>query len=424
MRPAERALRAVDAMQEEVVELTRDLVRIPSVNPPGENYREIAELLGNRLRGFGHDVSYHTASDRPEHTERHPRVNVVGRLGGRNPRPLLHLNGHIDVVPPGSGWSVDPFAALVRDGKIFGRGTADMKAGIAAAVCAVEALRRADISLAGTVEVSGTVDEESGGQAGVGWLCEKGIIARDRTDYAIIPEPLNPDRICVGHRGVYWFRVVATGVIAHGSMPFLGQSAIDHIAHLVERIRVELQPKLRERVTDMPVVPSGARQATLNVNSIRGGQAGLEPQTPCVADFCEAIFDRRFLLEEGFERTKREIVELIATAMAEDSARKYELTDLLVFEPVRTPVGSPLVSALERAIGRIYDRPAELVASPGTYDQKHFARIAGVEHCVAYGPGILELAHQVDEYVSIEDLMRATRVLALAILDLVGQESS
>lgn len=423
MSLAERALSAVDAIEDEVVELTRELVRIPSVNPPGENYREIAELLGNRLRGFGYEVSYHTASDRPEHTEKHPRVNVVGRLAGRQARPVVHLNGHLDVVPPGSGWSVDPFAAVMREGKIFGRGTADMKAGIAAAVCAVEALRRADIPLVGTVEVSGTVDEESGGQAGVGWLCENGILSRERTDYAIIPEPLNPDRICVGHRGVYWFRVVATGVIAHGSMPFLGQSAIDHIAHLVERIRVELQPRLRERITDMPVVPSGARQATLNVNSIRGGQAGLEPQTPCVADFCEAIFDRRFLLEEGFDRAKQEIVELLERAMREDPARKYQLTDMLVFEPVRTPLGSPLVSALERAIGSVYDRPAELVASPGTYDHKHFARIGGIEHCVAYGPGTLELAHQVDEWVSIEDLMRATRVLSLAILELIGPRS-
>jgi len=330
-RELDRTLAAVEGLRDEIVDFTRELVRVPSVNPPGDAYRDIAELLGARLGRLGYEVSYHPATDRPEHTPRHPRVNVVGRLAGRAPRPLVHVNGHLDVVPPGNGWTVDPFEAVLRDGRIYGRGTADMKAGIAAAVYAVEAVRRAGIRLEGTVEVSGTVDEESGGQAGVGWLCERGIVSRHNTDFAIIPEPLNPDRICIGHRGVYWFRVVATGRVAHGSMPFLGSSAIDHIAHLVERVRLELQPQLRKRLTDMPVVPSGARQATLNVNSIRGGQAGLEPQTPCVADFCEAIFDRRFLLEEGFETARGEIVELLERAMREDPERHYELSDMLVF---------------------------------------------------------------------------------------------
>lgn len=420
----ERVLLAVDDARDEIVEFTRELVRIPSVNPPGEGYREIAQLLGSRLDRFGYDVSYHEPSDRPEHTRAHPRVNVLGRMRGRVARPLIHLNGHLDVVPPGSGWSKDPFLAPVENGRIYGRGTADMKAGIAAAVYAVEALRRADVRLRGSVELSGTVDEESGGQAGVGWLCERGIVSKTNTDFVIIPEPLNPDRICVGHRGVYWFKVVARGRIAHGSMPFLGSNAIDHIAHLVERVRVQLQPLLQERFTDMPVVPSGARQATLNLNSIRGGQAGLEPQTPCVADFCEAIFDRRFLLEEGFDRARAEIVALIEQASREDPQRHYELTDLLVFHPVRTPEGSPVIHALLQAVQSVYDRKAELVASPGTYDHKHFARIAGIEHCVAYGPGTLELAHQVDESVSIQDLVQATQVLALAVVGLVGAESS
>ncbi len=337
----DKVLTRVEEARAEIVQLTRDLVKIPSINPPGEQYREIAELFGSRLSGFGYDVKLHEASDRPEHTAAHPRVNVVGRLSGTTPRPLLHLNGHLDVVPPGKGWSVDPFEAVVRDGRIYGRGTADMKGGIAAAVFAVEALRRAGVRLLGSVEVSGTIDEESGGQAGVGWLCQRGIISKASTDFAIIPEPLNPDRICVGHRGVYWFRITAHGRIAHGSMPFLGSSAIDHMAHLVDRVRRELGPEIARRVTDMPVVPSGARQATMNVNSIRGGQAGLEPQTPCVADFCEAIFDRRFLLEEGFENTRAEIVELMDRAMREDPERRYEIEDLLVFHPVRTPEGSP-----------------------------------------------------------------------------------
>ena len=108
-----------------------------------------------------------------------------------------------------------------------------MKAGIAAALFAAEGIRRAGIELNGSVEISGTVDEESGGFAGVAWLAEHGRLSQARTDYVIIPEPLYVDRICIGHRGVYWFEVVTRGRIAHGSMPFLGISAIEHMGILL-----------------------------------------------------------------------------------------------------------------------------------------------------------------------------------------------
>jgi succinyl-diaminopimelate desuccinylase len=165
----------------------------------------------------------------------------------------------------------------------------------------------------------------------------------------------------------------------------------------------------------MPVVPEGARKATLNVNSIQGGQAGQTPQTPCVADRCAAVFDRRFLLEEGFEKTKSEIESFL-----EKLGEGFELQDGMVVHPVRTPEDSPLIAALERTISEVVGRPATLIASPGTYDHKHVTRIGGIDHCVAYGPGILELAHQVDEYCDVEDLVLSTSVLALTLFDLLG----
>jgi len=295
-----------------------------------------------------------------------------------------------------------------------------MKAGIAAAAFAAEAIRRAGVPVPGSIEVSGTVDEESGGFAGVAWLAEHGRLSSTRTDYCIIPEPLNVDRVCVGHRGVYWFEVAAHGHIAHGSMPFLGVSAIDGMGQLLQQIRDELLPVLAERHTAVPVVPPRARQATLNVNGIFGGQPVDGIQTPCVADIRRAVFDRRFLLEEGFDATKAEIVALLDEVARDVPDFSYELRDLMVVHPTKTPDGSPVVGALDRALHRVLGRSGGLVASPGTYDQKHFARIAGVPHCVAYGPGILDLAHQPDEYVDIPDLMNATKVIALAILELTG----
>lgn len=414
----DRVLEEVDRTADESVAFASDLVRIPTINPPGDAYRECAELIGAQLARCGFEIEYLTADGRPEHTATHPRVNVVGTRAGERPRPVIHLNGHFDVVPAGDGWTVDPFGGLVREGRLYGRGSCDMKAGIAAAVFAAEAIRRAGVRLPATIEVSGTVDEESGGFAGVAWLALCGRIAASRTDYVIIPEPLNVDRICIGHRGVYWFEVATEGRIAHGSMPFLGVSAIDHMGRLFQAIQDELMPRLAGRTTSVPVVPPSARHATININAVEGGQDIDGIQTPCVADRCRAIVDRRFLLEEGFDATRAEIVELLEGVAARTPGFRYRLTDLMVVPPVRTPVDSPLLPALDHAIRRVLGRSAELIASPGTYDHKHVVRLAGLEHCVAYGPGILELAHQPDEWCGIDDLINATKVLALAILEL------
>jgi succinyl-diaminopimelate desuccinylase len=417
----DRVLARVDALAGEAVAFTSAMIRIPTVNPPGELYEECAHFIGHVLADCGFETEYYAAEGRPEHTVAHPRINVVGTRRGKSERPVVHLNGHFDVVPAGNGWTVDPWGGEVRNGKIYGRGSCDMKAGIAAAVFASEAIRRSGIELNGTVEVSGTVDEESGGFAGVAWLAEHGRLSKDRTDYVIIPEPLYVDRICIGHRGVYWFEVQTRGRIAHGSMPFHGVSAIDHMGVVLDRVRQELQPRLAARTTDVPVIPPGARHATLNVNGITGGQPVDGIQTPCVADRCRAVFDRRFLLEEGFDATKAEIIQMLDDIRREVPDFQYDITDLMIVHPTRTPDGSPVIGALERALHRVLGRSG-LVASPGTYDQKHVARIAGVPHCVAYGPGILDLAHQPDEYCGVDDLVAATKVIALALLDLTGTE--
>lgn len=420
LRREDRVLAEVAAARDEIVAFTAEMIRIPTVNPPGACYRECAELIGRRLETAGLAVEYVEAKGRPEHTAEHPRVNVVGRGAARSGRPRLHLNGHFDVVPPGEEWTVDPFAGVVREGRIYGRGASDMKSGIAAAVFAVEALRRAGVELAGAVDISATVDEESGGFAGVAHLCEAGIISSDDTRYAIIPEPFGPDRVCLGHRGVYWFDIIAHGHAAHGSMSHLGRSAIDDMGALLEAFRTRLAPELAARLSALPVVPAPSRRPSLNVNAITGGQAGEATQSPCVADRCVATFDRRFIPEEAFEEVRAEIERLVASVEGDDPERRFTIEERMVVHPTSAPPGSPLVAALSRAVETAVGRPPELVASPGTYDQKHFARIAGIEHCVAYGPGPLEEAHQPDESCAIDDLVACTQALALAALDLVA----
>jgi succinyl-diaminopimelate desuccinylase len=412
----------VASMTTEMLAFLQELIAIPTVNPPGENYTACAEYIGTRLGALGYDVEYISAEGRPEHTPRYPRVNVIGTLGDTPPRPLLHFNGHFDVVPVGDGWTLDPFAGAVREGKIFGRGATDQKAGIAASIYAVEAIRRAGVKLHGTVQQSGTVDEESGGLAGMAYLAERGYVSRERTDFAILTEPLNVDRVCLGHRGVYWFEVTTLGRIAHGSMPFLGVNAIGKMADFLTAVEHELKPALSRRTTAMPVEPPEARRASININSISGGQPGGGFQTPCVADRCQAIFDRRFLLEEPVEVVRSQIREILDKLARQDPEFRYQVSDLLIVPPIQTDARSQLVTTMAAAVRDVLGVEPPLIASPGTYDQKHVMRLGLVEQCIAYGPGILHLSHQPDEYCRIDHLVDGAKAMALAAMRLLGAE--
>lgn len=428
----DRLLARIEDKRDELVALTRALVRVPTVNPPGDAYEACAHLLGERLAARGFAVEYPRAHGAPGDRDSHPRINMVARREGTAPGPGVHFNGHIDVVLPGSGWTVDPWEGAVRDGKVYGRGTCDMKGGIAASVIAVEAILDEGIRFPGALEISGTVDEESGGFAGVGWLAQRGYFSPPRVHHVIIPEPLGVDRICTGHRGVWWAEVETFGRIAHGSMPFLGDSAIDHMAAFVGALERDLQPRLRARCTCQPVEPPEARRSTLNLNSIHGGQseppASADGKTrdflaqlpsPVVADSCRAVLDRRYLVEEDPAEVRGEIEAILQGLATDRPGFRYAVREVMAFEPTHTPEGAPVVEATRHAIRRVLGKEAQLIASPGTYDQKHIARSGNLRDCIAYGPGVLDLAHQPDEWVGIDALVQSAQVMALAALELL-----
>ncbi len=428
-RPVSGQLRRVfdriDAMREDMIALTQNLVHIPTVNPPGRFYEDCARLIGDRLRGKGFGIEYVNAEGEKSHSTDYPRTNVIARVEGDGSGPCVHFNSHIDVVEAGNGWTTDPWGAEVKDGRIYGRGTGDMKGGLAASMIAVEAILAEGLKFPGAFEISGTADEESGGWAGVGYLAKKGYFSKDRVQHVIIPEPLNQDCVCLGHRGVWWAEVETLGRVAHGSMPYLGVNAIRGMGAFIHKVEQQLYPELDTRTTAMPVIPEGSRRSTLNFNSIHGGQ--MEPDkeyegapSPVVADSCRLILDRRYLIEEDPVDVKREIVALLDEVKRERNDFQYKIRDLLEFAPNMTPAGDPLVKALDDAIAQVFGKPSTHVVSPGTYDQKHIQRIAHLQSCVAYGPGILDLAHQPDEYIVIDDMIRSAKVMAAASLALKG----
>jgi succinyl-diaminopimelate desuccinylase len=418
--PTENLFKAIDERRDELVDLTRALIRFPTVNPPGEAYRPCAEFIGERLRARGFAVEYVHAAGTPGDSEHYPRINVIGRRAGAAPGPCVHFNSHIDVVQSGGGWTLDPFAAVVKDGRVYGRGACDMKGGLAASIIAVEALIESAAALPGTLEISGTVDEESGGYGGVHYLAERGWFSAPRVDHVIIPEPLNVDRVCIGHRGVWWAEIETKGRMAHGSMPFLGDCAVRHMHAVIERFERDLYPKLAARRTDMPVVPSGARHSTLNINSIHGGQAEMPGYpAPLVPDSCRMVIDRRLLIEESLDAAKDEVRELLEQLARDRAGFRYSIRDIFDVRPTMADRNGPVARSTAAAIRRVIGRDPEFICSPGTYDQKHIDRVGKLRDCIAYGPGILDLAHQPDEYVVIEDMVNSAKVMALAARSLL-----
>ncbi len=425
-------LARIEAKRDEVVALTQDLVRIPTVNPPGDAYEACARYIGERLKPRGFAVEYVRAHGAPGDSDAKPRVNVVARWQGASAGDCVHFNSHIDVVEAGSGWTSDPFGAEIRDGKIYGRGTCDMKGGLAASIIAVEALIESGMPIPGALEISGTVDEESGGFAGVGYLAERGYFSKPRVHHVIIPEPLGVDRICLGHRGVWWSEVETKGRIAHGSMPFLGDSAINHMSAFIHLLETQLQPRLKQRQTSEPVEPPGARVSTLNINSIHGGQVEqhyasdargwptADSPSPVVAHSCRTVLDRRFIAEENLEAVKQEIIDMLDELKRTRPGFDFGIRDIMSFVPTATPRDAPVVDATARAIARVLGREPSYISSPGTYDQKHIVRTGQLKDCIAYGPGILDLAHQPNEYVGIQELVDSAKVMALASLTLTG----
>jgi succinyl-diaminopimelate desuccinylase len=419
----------IDAAREDLIALTQDLIRIPTLNPPGNNYLEICEYLARRLATRGFEVEMIRAYGTPGDSDKYPRWNVVARREGAHSGECVHFNSHIDVVEVGRGWTFDPFGAELSDGKIYGRGSCDMKGGLATSIIAVEAFLDTWPDYSGAIEISGTADEETGGFGGVAYLAEKGFFTPERVQHVIIPEPLHKDRVCLGHRGVWWAEIETHGRIAHGSMPFLGDCAVRHMGAVMEEMEANLFPALAARRSELPIIPEGAKNSTLNINSIHGGEPVQEEgytglPAPCVPDSCKMVIDRRFLPEENIDDVRQEVHDLLDKVQGEREKFTYGIRDMHEVLPSMTDKNAPVVTTVSRAIEQVLGKSPEYVVSPGTYDQKHIDRIGRMNNCIAYGPGILDLAHQPDEYIAVQDMIDSAKIMGLALAELLTNQGS
>jgi succinyl-diaminopimelate desuccinylase len=417
-------LQASEILKDEAIEFLRGLIRIPTVNPPGHAYPECAHYIGKHLEALGYEVEYieltpEEITELAPYGEGMPRTNVIGHLHGIPSTPVVHFNGHMDVVPVGRGWTTDPFGGEIRGGRVYGRGAADMKGGIAAQVYAVEAIRRSGLSLRGTIEQSGVVDEESAGNrnAGMGLLVERGYIARGRTDYVVITEPLNVDNICLGHRGAVWGEITTFGRPSHGSTPERGINAIEHMASFITAAKGELDPRLRQRLSSKPIVPPGASAASLSFNTVTGGS-----NVNSVPDHCTIAFDRRLVMDETIEEARQELFDILQRQAETIEGFRYAYSQRYATNAVWVSADTSLVHAFADAIQQVLGRAPNYVSSPGTDDQRFVVHNADIEQCIVYGPGEIIQAHVIDESLAIEDFINSVKIIALATAALLGTD--
>lgn len=422
----------IDATPDRVVSLTQELVRIPSVNPKFEtkqglnNESYVAALIDDRLSSQGFET---------EQWEALPgRPNVVATLPGSEEKSLI-LCGHIDTVPVGNraNWTVDPFGAEIKDGRIYGRGTVDMKAGLAACIAAAEAIKAAGITLEGRLSIHSVVDEEAGGFGAMDAV-KQGHLAKT----AIIAEP-TWDKVVPAEGGLEWVRVTLIGRSGHAGLRyndiFPQPDVPGRLLPAVNAIEIATRflAALKEfeasrcRNNYHPLCPPGL--STINPGVIHGGVGIGEDGLPLIRtnpamtpDRVTIDLDFKFLPNETsqvvraeFEAFVKAFAELDPWTRANPPLVAWELGGLH-FPPMDTPVEHPVVQSLIKhhtALGSVPDvRGFDAVT-----DAAHYAG-AGVDACI-YGPSG-DGFHGDNEYVDIASLHRTTKVIAAAILDICG----
>lgn len=390
------------------VDFLKALVRVPSDNPPGDCAPH-AEVTAQLLEELGFTVERHAV---PEPFVRaHGMKSVVNLIVrerfGSGSGPVIALNAHGDVVPPGEGWTYDPYGAVEKGGAIYGRGAAVSKSDFATYAFALLALKQRPEGLDGTVELHFTYDEEAGGFVGPQWLLGQGISAPDLAisagfSYAVV----------VAHNGCLHMEIVVRGRQAHAAMPETGADALEAATAILSAIYAE-RHRLSSRISATP----GIGSPKITVGLISGGI-----NTNVVPDRIVLRVDRRLTPEENGESVEAELHALVEGAVAGQAGIEIECRRLILAEPLRTLPGTErLVETIQRHATEVLGETPPATAVPLYTDARHYTA-AGVP-TVLYGAGprsILEAnAHAADEHVRIRDLKAATQVIEATLRDLL-----
>jgi succinyl-diaminopimelate desuccinylase len=401
----------VDTHHAEQIEFLREIVRVPSDTPPGNNApaaEKVAELLTKK--GFNVE-RFVVPADRVRDYGMQSITNLIVRQTfGAGTGPTIALNAHGDVVPPGDGWSFDPYGGEINDGRMYARGVAVSKSDIASFAYAIEALKAAEkagAKLNGTVELHLTYDEEFGGLLGPGYLLEQKVT---RPDYVIGAS--FSYAIVTAHNGCLQFEITVHGIATHGAMPETGHDALQAANSILNAIYGYL-PELKKVKSNV----GGITSPTMIVGQIVGGT-----NTNVVPGKVILKMDRRMIPEEDPVTVEARVRALIENAVKDCPGIRVEIKRLLLANALKPlPGNARLIAALQKHGARVFGETIPAVGVPLYTDARLYGE-AGIP-VVLYGAGPRTVqesnAKRADENLVLEDLRRATQVVACAVAELL-----
>jgi acetylornithine deacetylase/succinyl-diaminopimelate desuccinylase family protein len=382
--------------KKELVDLTIQLVQTPTENPPG-NEKGAAQLLKPFLSKMGFKIKTVLSPN--------GRWNLLAeKRWGKGGRRLI-FNGHLDVVPAGnpSQWKYPPFQGKLRKGKIYGRGSSDMKSGIASFLQALSTIERSKILLhQGAVLLHLVSDEESHGHQGMGFLTQR---ERIQGDAALVGEPTDLQPV-IAQKGALWLRILTLGKSAHGSRPHLGVNAIEKMTNLIKRLN---SIPLEE---EHPLLG----KPTLSIGTIQGGT-----KINIVPDRCEIEVDRRMLPRETREEVLGEIKEILDSLQSQDPWFQYRLEEIDFAEPSEVDPDEEIVKIGVEAIQKATGRKPMVRGFSGFTDSRFYVNQCHIPTLI-FGPGGVDQSHTTDESVEVDALVHAAHIYALILIDYLSKK--
>ena len=396
----------IDVHFNEEVRFLQELICVPTDTPPGNNAPH-AERTAELLQGFGFKAEKYAVPQAEVHAQGMQSITnlIVRRRYGDG--LTIALNAHGDVVPPGEGWTTDPYGGAIIDGNIYGRASAVSKSDFASFTFAVRALESLQVKLDGTVELHFTYDEEFGGELGPGWLLKHGLTKPD----LLIAAGFSHE-VVTAHNGCLQMEVTVHGKMAHAAIP---QSGVDALQAAVGILNALYEQNARYRHITSSV--EGIRHPYLNVGCIEGGT-----NTNVVPGKVTFKLDRRMIPEENPAEVEASIRAVIAEAAAQHDDVSVEIKRLLLAHSMQPlPGNRPLVEAIQKHGQTVFGEEIPAMGTPLYTDVRLYAE-AGIPG-VIYGAGprtVLEShAKRADERLALDDLRGATKVIARTLLDLL-----
>jgi succinyl-diaminopimelate desuccinylase len=403
---------AVASYRNDIRDLTKTLVAIPTENPPGASYLECVDVLASTMRELGMDPMVSEVPEveppRPKGARngspRHPRY-CLSSFYGVGPR-TLYFHGHYDVVPASSEGQFRP---SVQGGKLFGRGSSDMKSGLAAMIYAVRAIKDCGIELHGRIGLTVVPDEETGGVLGSRYLADAGLLGQDGIGM-LTPEPTS-GVIWNANRGALSLRVTVRGKPAHVGMHYRGVNAFERML-VVANALLELKTEVECRRTAFVVEPEAARRSIL----LMGGQCAGGSYFNLVPGACSFTVDRRINPEEDLEAEKHSLFRLFDKLKADGIDLDVEI--LQEGRAAGSSTDGVVAEALSDSVQEVTGKTPSFEMCPGLLETRFYAE-KGMP-AFGYGPGLLSVSHGPDEFVKLDDVHACTAIYALTAIRLLA----